>query len=122
MNRRKTMYNTNRLAREWLFRNGYDLIWLKPHLDARKKKFKDFYHTRQGTFYATDIYNLFDGMCFDSTGQITMLQISTTNFHSEEPYAKFMEGKKGFKILLIKAVKKGRSWLVKTKQIPNQIQ
>lgn len=117
MNRRHVMYRTNRLARTWLLQNDYDMIWLKPHLDNRK--IKDFYYTKNGTFQMTDIYNLFDGLCFDQHGTPTFLQISTTNFHPEGPYQEFIKDK-ACKILLIKVVKKNGKSQVQAKNIKSK--
>lgn len=118
MTRRDTMRNTNRLCREWLLENKYDYIWLKPHFDSRKKMFKDFFHTRtNGKVFSQDVFNLFDGICFESTGMLTFLQLSTTNYHPEQPYRDFISDKFGFKILLMRTVKKKNRWQVQTKEI-----
>lgn len=114
MNRRQRMYATNKYARDWLIENGYDMIWLKRHEDLRKAKNQETYYTKSGNYFMTDIYNLFDGMCFDSNGTLTLLQISTTSFHKKEPYQQFMQGKKGFVILLIKVVNLKGGWTVRT--------
>ena len=118
MSRRDTMRNTNRLCREWLMKNGYDYIWLKPHYDSRKKMFKDFFYTREkGKIFSQDIFNLFDGICFDSVGYLVFLQLSTTNYHKVEPYLEFLKDKKGFRVLMLRAVKKANRWIVQTKEI-----
>ena len=109
------MRNTNRLCREWLIQNNYDYIWFKPHMDTRKNKFKEIYYTKQGNFYQTDLYNLFDGICFDVNGILTFIQTTTTKWHPEGPYQKFMSGKKGFKILMLRARKVKHRWTVETK-------
>lgn len=112
------MRATNRRAVEWLLKNGYDYIWLKPHHDTRKKSKQEYYYTKQGNFFQTDLYNLFDGTCFDVKGALTLIQISTNQYHKEEPYLEFMKGKHGFNILLIKAVDLKKSgWTIKTKTI-----
>lgn len=113
----KRQYHTNKLCKDWLIENGYDFIWLKPHIDARLSKFKETFLTRQGVFYARDIFNLFDGICFDSDGVLTFIQLSTTNYHKEEPYLEFIKNKKGFRVLMLRAVKKKNRWQVQTKEI-----
>lgn len=119
MNRRQRMYQTNKLAKKWLFQNDYDFIWLKPHLDNRRNHFKDWYHTKAGSIQQTDIYNLFDGFCFDHLGYLVFLQISTTNFHGIQPYEDFIMNKKGISILMLKAVKTKNKWIIKTKSFPS---
>ena len=113
----KRQYHTNKLCKDWLIQNHYDFIWLKPHIDARLSKFKETYLTKDGAFYARDIYNLFDGICFDSAGVLTFIQLSTTNYHKEEPYMEFLKDKKGFRVLMLRAIKKKNRWLVQTKEL-----
>lgn len=115
------MNNTNRLAREWLFNHGADYIYFKPHKDTRKVKNKEVFFTKEGNFYMTDFFNLFDGFCY-LNGIFTWLQTSTTNFHSEAPYREFLKDKKDCKILFLKAVKKDGKWEIKTKEIMQTIQ
>jgi hypothetical protein len=113
------MRNTNRLAREWLFANGYDYIYFKPHKDFRKRKNQEVYFTKQGNFYQTDFYNLFDGFCFDKNGVFTFIQTSTTNYHKIDPYVEFLKGKFGFRVLFLKAVKINKRWHIKTREVTN---
>lgn len=115
LTRRNTMRNTNRLCRQWLLEHNYDYVWLKPHMDTRRSR-KDVYYTKEGVFFQTDIYNLFDGICYDPQGNLVYLQLSTTKYHSEEPYRKFFSNKIG-KCLMMRAVKKKNRWLIQTKEI-----
>lgn len=111
------MRHTNKLAREWLLSNGFDYIYFKPHKDFRKHKNQEIFFTKIGVFYQTDFYNLFDGFCFSPDGVFTWIQTSTTNYHKVDPYVEFLKGKKGFRILFIKAVKKKNRWQIKTKYV-----
>lgn len=117
----KRMYQTNKMCKDWLVKNGYDYIWLKPHIDARNARFKETYLTKDGVFYARDIYNLFDGICFDPQGILTFIQLSTTNYHPEKPYLEFIQDKKGFKIMMLRARKKSRKWIVETKLLRSRL-
>lgn len=108
------------MCKDWLINNGYDYIWLKAHTDARNNRFKETYLTKDGVFFSRDIYNLFDGICFDPEGVLTFIQLSTTNYHPEPPYHKFLEGKKGFKILMLRA-KKRKKWTVETKLLRSRL-
>ena len=110
MNRREKMRNTNSLCRKWLLDNFYNYVWLKPH-----NKHPETYETKDGVFYSTDIYNLFDGICIDRTGNPIFLQLSTTNYHSEKPYQKFLQDNGGFKIMLMRAKKQNGRWKVESK-------
>lgn len=121
MNNRQIMKHTNKLAREWLFAHGFDYIYFKPHRDFRKRTNQEVYFTKQGVFYQTDFYNLFDGFCYDRDGVFTWIQTSTTNYHKSDPYVEFLRGKKGFNILFIKAVKKNNRWQIRTKYITNNL-
>jgi hypothetical protein len=76
---------TNRLAVEYLLKNGYDNIWLKSHT-----KFKDVVYTKTGSFRATDLWNLFDGIC-TGFGYIYFIQIKTNAWPVEKPIIEFVE-------------------------------
>lgn len=117
VSRRDTMRNTNRMAQEWLLQNGYDYIWLKPHMDGRKNRHKETYLTTRGRFYQTDLYNLFDGICFDKTGRTVFLQLSTNKFHPVLRYEKFFSDKFDTYCLMLAAFKAGRTWEIRTKRI-----
>jgi hypothetical protein len=91
MNNRERMRASNKLVREWLLENGYDNIWFKPH-SARN----DLVFTSKGNYLATDLYNLFDGICTD--GGIVFLQNKTNRWATEEPLIRFSK-KYGVKIL-----------------------
>jgi len=105
------------MVREWLLENGYDYIWFKPHMDGRKKIHKETYHTKQGVFYQTDLYNLYDGICADRDGNPVFLQMSTTNWHPEKAYIEFMNINKGFKTLMFRAIKRKGRWSLEHKDL-----
>lgn len=86
-------------------------------MDTRKDKFKELYYTKQGNFYQTDLYNLFDGCCFDSCGNLVFLQMTTTKWHPEKEYVEFIKNRYGFRILMLRAVKKKIRWNIETKEI-----
>lgn len=111
------MRHTNSMVRDWLLNNNYNYIWFKPHQDTRKSKFKETYETKEGVFYQTDIYNLFDGICSSPHGEPVFLQMSTTNWHPEKPYLEFLNKNKGFKILMFKAVKRKSRWHLEHKDL-----
>lgn len=101
MNKRQQMRVSNSYAIPWLLDNGYDNIYLKPHRDPRKKKNKDWIITKEERYQITDFYNLFDGFCYDKDGNFVWFQISTQNWHQQQPYEEFLKGKNNCKILLI---------------------
>ena len=79
------------MVREWLLKNGYDNIWFKAHTARNDKVF-----TQKGSYLATDLFNLFDGMCIDSTGSmIVFLQMKTNAWAKEKPIKDFIKKKDG---------------------------
>jgi hypothetical protein len=54
------MRASNRKSVMWLLKNGYDEIWLKSH--TRRS---DLVYTVGEWYRALDLWNLFDGICFD---------------------------------------------------------
>ena len=65
MHNRQRMRFSNRKAVLWLLKNGYDDIWLKPHT-----KRTDLTYTQGEWYRVIDLWNLFDGICFDDEGNI----------------------------------------------------
>ena len=117
MNRRDRMYETNKKAKKWLLDHEFDYIWFKPHHDSRKKKHKETYTTKQGVFYQTDLYNLFDGICFDNAGNVVFLQMSTGKFHPVKKYEDFFMDKDSCYCVLLCAVKNKNRWEIRTKYV-----
>ena len=93
------MRATNRLAVDYLLKEGYDQIWLKPHT-----KFKDIVYCKSGNYRATDLWNLFDGICI-GFGTVLYIQIKTNAWAKAEPIESFIE-KSGIKVLVLNAKKK----------------
>ena len=85
MNNRERMRASNKLVREWLLSNRYDEIWFKPH-----SKRNDVVFTQNGKYLATDLWNLFDGLCFLG-GQIICLQMKTNAWAKEKPIIEFVK-------------------------------
>ena len=107
------MYASNKLAREWMLNNGYNHIWFKAHL-----KRKDKIYTTAGTYQATDLWNLFDGIAIsEQFGQVTFFQVKTNAWPSEDPYLNFysIKNSEGTAILFINVKKEKNHWVVKTR-------
>lgn len=85
MNNRQRMRASNFLVREWLLQNNYDNIWFKPHT-ARN----DIVFTQNGKYLATDLWNLFDGIC---TGGNTVffLQMKTNAWAKEKEIKQWID-------------------------------
>jgi len=110
MNNRQRMRVSNRKAVLWLLKSGYDDIWLKPHT----KRHDLIYNT--GEWYrALDLWNLFDGICFDTDGNIILIQIKTNAWASKKPIEDFLSDKKNLKVLVIN-VKYGKKWVVEMRE------
>ena len=77
------MRASNKLALNHLLEKGYDQIWLKAHT-ARN----DYVHTQKGKYMATDLWNLFDGICFENSTPYFM-QIKTNAWAKRHSIEKF---------------------------------
>jgi len=105
------MRSSNRKAVLWLLKNGYDEIWLKPH--GRRQ---DLVYNRGEWYRALDLWNLFDGICFDEKGNIVLLQIKTNAWAPEKPFTDFLSDKKNLRILSINVkLAKFKKWEVLTR-------
>ena len=80
------MRASNLMVREWLLTNNYDQVWFKPHT-----KRNEYVFTQKGKYLATDIWNLFDGICIDPSGFIVFLQMKTNSWAKEKPLKDFIK-------------------------------
>lgn len=80
------MRTSNKMVREFLLKQKFDHIWFKRHT-----KRSDVIYTQRGSYWASDLWNLFDGMCFAPTGAIVFLQMKTNNWAKEEPIKNFVK-------------------------------
>lgn len=84
MNNRQRMRASNKRVTDYLLEKGYDDIWLKIH-SARN----DLVRTQRGNYLATDLWNLFDGICFG--GNIPFfIQIKTNSWAAAKPIKSFL--------------------------------
>ena len=104
------MRASNRKAVMWLLKEGYDDIWLKPH--GRRQ---DLVYTRGEWYRALDLWNLFDGICFDEGGNIVLIQIKTNAWPPSQPIFDFMRDKNNMKVLCINVFRKEGRWDVKVR-------
>ena len=104
------MRASNRRAVMWLLKEGYDDIWLKPH--GRRQ---DLVYTRGEWYRALDLWNLFDGICFDEGGNIVLIQIKTNAWPPSQPIFDFMRDKNNMKVLCINVFRKEGRWDVKVR-------
>lgn len=81
---RKRMYKTNAMVKDFLLQRGFDEIWFKRH--TRRP---DVVYTQRGTYAATDLWNLFDGIAFSTGGSIWFLQMKTNAWAKDEPLKDF---------------------------------
>ena len=102
---------SNRKAVLWLLKNGYDEIWLKAHT-----KRTDLVYTVGEWYRIIDLWNLFDGICFDIDGNLVLLQIKTNNWAGEKEIEDFLSDKKHLKALSINVKGKGRVWNVMVRE------
>ena len=108
--KRDTMRDNNTLSREWLIKKGYTQIWLKQH-NRHLDQVWDHNSAPEGEdiqvlkYMAQDMFNLFDGICFDSNGSLTFLAIGIA-FKKIPQLETFLKGKQGFDVLMIKINRK----------------
>jgi hypothetical protein len=107
MNPRERMRQSNRRAVNYLLSKGYDDIWLKPH--GRRQ---DLVYTLGEWYRALDLWNLFDGICFDPDGNIILIQIKTNAWAQAKPITDFLSNKNNIKALVINVKVTGRKWEV----------
>lgn len=111
MNPRERMRSSNRKAVIWLLEHGYDDIWLKPHTRRH-----DLVYTSGEWYRALDLWNLFDGVCFDEGGNVVFIQIKTNSWPPTKPIIDFMRYKKNIKAVSINVFKVKGRWDVKIRE------
>ena len=88
MHNRQRMRFSNRKAVLWLLKNGYDDVWLKPHT-----KRTDLTYTQGEWYRVIDLWNLFDGVCFNEEGEAIFFQIKTNAWAKASPIIDFLADK-----------------------------
>ena len=106
MHNRQRMRISNGHAIKYLLKHGYDHIWLKAHT-----KFKDKVQCQDSRYYALDLWNLYDGLCFDSKGNIWAIQIKTNAWAKASEIIEFQKNHK-IKSLVLNVKKDGSRWKV----------
>ena len=101
MNNRQRMYATNLKVRNWLLENDYDQIWFKRHT-----KRNDIVYTKNGSYLATDLWNLFDGACFDSLGHLYFLQMKTNAWAKAKDIKNFVKSHVCTRVLVFNVTNK----------------
>jgi hypothetical protein len=102
---------SNRKAVIWLLENQYDEVWLKAHT-----KRTDLTYTLGNWYRAMDLWNLFDGICFDKYGNIILIQVKTNAWAKGQDFVDFLSDKKHLKVLSINVKGKDRKWEVLTRE------
>lgn len=97
---------SNGHATKFLLKNGYNQIWLKAHT-----KFKDRVQCQDSRYYALDLWNLFDGLCFDSKGYLWAIQIKTNAWAKASDIVDFQKSYK-IKSIVLNVKKSGSRWKV----------
>ena len=111
MNPRERMRASNRRAVNYLLSKGYDDIWLKAH--GRRQ---DLVYTLGEWYRALDLWNLFDGICFDRDGRIILIQIKTNAWAQAQPIKDFLKDKKNLIALALNVKGSGKKWEVLVRQ------
>jgi hypothetical protein len=63
-----------------------------------------------------DLWNLFDGICFDKNGNIILIQVKTNAWAKGKDFVDFLSDKKHLKVLSINVKGKDRKWEVFTRE------
>jgi hypothetical protein len=106
---------SNRKAVLWLLKNGYDEIWLKPHIRRT-----DLVYTAGEWYRALDLWNLFDGICFNDGGDLILIQIKTNAWASAKPISDWLKDKNNLIVLVINVKGKGKKWDVMVRKYENK--
>ena len=93
------MRASNLLVRKYLLEQGYDNIWFKAHT-----KRNDLVFTQKGKYLATDLWNLFDGIC-TLDRQIIFLQMKTNAWAKAQPIENWI-GKINCRVLVFNITNK----------------
>ena len=93
-------------ATKYLLQRGFDNIWLKAHT-----KFKDKVQCQDTRYYALDLWNLYDGLCFDTKGVLWAIQIKTNAWAKASDIIKFQKDHK-IKCIVLNVKKQGSRWKV----------
>lgn len=83
-NNRAKMRASNNLAIEHLLKLGFTDITLRTHC-----RHKDLVYNKEKKYWATDFWNLFDGMGFNQHGELIFLQFKTNAFPPAKPIQDF---------------------------------
>ena len=104
------MRDNNTLCREWLINKGYTEIWLKQHNHHLDTVWS--YNTApEGEepiilkYKAQDMWNLFDGICYNKKGDLTFLALGV-QFKKIKELEVFLKEKQGFGVLMMKVNRK----------------
>ena len=106
MHNRQRMRISNGHAIQYLLEQKYNHIWLKAH-----GKFKDRIVCQDTKYYALDLWNLYDGLCFDPKGFLWAIQIKTNAWAKAKPIIDFQKDHK-IKCIVLNVKKIGSRWKV----------
>lgn len=118
------MRASNKLAREWLLSNGFDEIWFKRHTRKPDRFYTKDLHlvkergimVQRPYYYGIDLWNLFDGICFDTeTHSVVFFQVKTNNWPNPKAYKQFKY--LSIVILFINVKKVKNKWVVETRTL-----
>ena len=89
------MRASNKLVREWLLSHDYTHIWFKAHTNRSDKVF-----TNKGSYLASDLWNLFDGIAIRRRDErIYFLQMQTNSWANEKHIKFWTQRVVGVKVL-----------------------
>jgi len=96
MTNRDKMYNSNAIAKDWLFAHGYDHVVIFGHHKTRRGGGMTWTYKKNGKREmqrTNDLWRLFDGICLNNiTKTFIPIQIKTNSFGTVQHIADFMKG------------------------------
>lgn len=113
MNRRQRMYESNQRARNFLLEFlKVDEVWFKKH--GRRK---DRIFTQNGHYYATDLFNLFDGIAITKS-QVYFFQVKTNAWPPTIPLNQWAVDHKNITVFAINVRNTKKGWRVFHREYP----
>ena len=85
-------YRSNGKVREWLLTHGFTFIYFHPH--PPQYRLDKITVSKDRTFYAKDLFGLFDGMALDSKNEVVFFQVKTNSWDGMKEIAEWVKGRR----------------------------
>ena len=113
MNNRQRMYQSNYKARSYILKEMKGThVYFKEHTKRKSRFFNLDRDGKENFYFATDFFNVFDGLCFID-GSLCFFQIKTNAWPSSTELDNFLADKHGFGVFAINVLPKKRQLKVR---------